>query len=465
MKSFVLIAAFVCSGTIFAQIDRDSLRTSLEDATFEDNFRLGNGLMLDLFYSEALMVWDHMLTGKPTNAHLNYRAGLCLVSMNREAEALTYFEKAQYGVSSKFDPYSADETHAPPAVYFFLALSNHIHGNIDTAFYQYEYFLSNIDRKDEMYKDGELGIAQLRTAKRLMANPKELKITDLGHNINTSAPEYSPVVTIDGSALFFTAKRLRKDSTNKNSISVENGQYYEDIYVSYRDDMGNWSEADYIHFSGPEEHNASVSTSPDGQRVFVYEQHNGGDLYYSKLIDTVYSHPEHISIAGLNTEFWEPHLTINAFEDEIYFVSDRPGGYGGRDIYRIKKLPDGSWSEPYNLPPPINSAYEEDAPFIGADDRTLYFSSNGPNSMGGFDIFMAHKDEDGFWSAPINMGYPLNSVDDDVFYTTTADGLIGFYSSDKLEGKGDKDIYMVETEESRIRNIAILKGLIYMKDS
>ncbi len=465
LKKFILIATLLCSGVTFAQPNKDSLQSLLKGATFEEKFRLGDGLMLDLFYSEALMIWDNMLADKPTNAHLNYRAGLCLVSMNRESDALTYFEKAQYGVSAKFDPYSSEETHAPPEVYFFLAHSNHVHGNIDTAYYQYKYFLSNIDKKHDMYKAGELGIAQLKVARMLMAKPKQFRITDLGDNINTSAPEYSPVVTIDGSALFFTTKRLRKDSTNKNFIHKDNGQYFEDIYVSYRDSEGNWSEPNYLHFSGAEENNASVSTSPDGQKVFVYEGYNGGDIYFSKLKDTTYSHPEPLSTPGLNTEYWEPHLTINAFEDEIYFVSDRPGGYGGRDIYRIVKLPDGNWSQPYNLPPPINSEYEEDAPFIGADNRTLYFSSNGPNSMGGFDIFMAHKDEDGIWSAPINMGYPLNSVDDDVFYTTTADGLIGFYSSDKLEGKGDKDIYMVETEESLIRNIAILKGLIYLKDS
>src|SRR5690606_15386494 len=125
-------------------------------------------------------------------------------------------------------------------------------------------------------------------------------------------------------------------------------------------------------------------------------------------------------------------------------------------IYRLKILPDGSWSKAYNLGSPINTEFDEDAPFLGADSKTMYFSSNGPKSMGGFDIFVSQMEEAEQWSDPENMGYPLNSFDDDIFYTTTADGLTGFYSSDKLDGQGDKDIYLVESENSYVKNVAIL---------
>lgn len=198
--------------------------------------------------------------------------------------------------------------------------------------------------------------------------------------------------------------------------------------------------------------------------AFVYSSINGGDIYYSEVQDTTFGNLVPFPAEEMNTDAWETHATISPDGDYIYFVSDREGGFGGRDIYRLKKLPDGSWSKAFNLGPTINSIYDEDAPFLGADNKTMYFSSNGPKSMGGFDIFVSQMDEQEQWSEPKNMGYPLNSYDDDIFYTTTADGLTGFYASDKLDGQGDKDIYIVETESSFIKNVAIFTGFILTAD-
>jgi WD40-like Beta Propeller Repeat len=465
IKKLVFIFSLLLGPNLHCQpLDRETLRAELEKVSFIEQFEVANELMYDKVYSEALFVWEFILKDNPTNANILYKIGMCHVLLNDESAALPYFEKAQYAVVKNYSPYSPMEKNAPTELYYYLAKSSHAHGKIDTAYYQYGLFMDNVKKKHEKYDLGVLGLAQCKVAKELMANPKAYIIRNIGTNINTAFPEYSPVITIDGSALFFTSKRLRADSTNAKYKNIANGKHYEDIYVSYRDINGKWSQPVYLGFCDARKNNAIISTSPDGQMAFVYSSIHGGDIYYSTIRDTTFGTLVPFPAEELNTDSWETHATISPDGNYLYFVSDREGGLGGRDIWRLKILPDGSWSKAYNLGAPINTEYDEDAPFLGADSRTMYFSSNGPKSMGGFDIFFSQMDESETWSNPENMGYPLNSYDDDIFYTTTADGLTGFYSSDKLDGQGDKDIYIVETENSYIKNVAILTGFILTAD-
>jgi hypothetical protein len=138
-------------------------------------------------------------------------------------------------------------------------------------------------------------------------------------------------------------------------------------------------------------------------------------LYSSTLIGETWNEPQLLG-SDINTANWETHATVAADGSGMYFVSDRPGGLGGRDIYRCVKLPNGEWSRALNIGNQINTPFEEDAPFLSADGKTLYFSSNGHTTMGGFDIFYSRLGDDGLWGLPVNMGYPLNTVDDDVFF-------------------------------------------------
>lgn len=443
---------------------REELREALKSATFVEKFELANDFMYDKIYSEALFIWEIILEEDPTNANVLYKAGMCLVYLNREIEALPYFEKAQYSITKNYNPISPLERNAPTEIFYYLAKSNHSKGNIDTAFYQYDMFLQNAKKKHMNYDLAILGITQCEVARKMMANPENYVITNLGPIVNSNNPEYAPVVTIDGTALFFTSKRMRADSSNLRFINMANGQHYEDIYVSYRAADGSWEQPLYLDFCKPNSNEASVSVYPDGQTIFVYQDLAGGDIYFSELRDTVFVNIIPFPAEELNTDAWETHATISPDGNYLYFASDRPGGMGGLDIYRLKKLPNGEWSKAMNLGPPVNTPYDEDSPFLGADNKTMYFSSNGPASMGGYDIFVTQMDESELWSEPINMGYPLNSYDDDIFYTTTADGLTGFYASDQLNGQGDKDIYMVETDKSLIKNVAVLSGFIFTSD-
>lgn len=464
VKTALLFVSLFSVGSLLAQPEKEELREKLKDASFSQKFDVGLNLVYDKVYIDALYVWEILLEEDPKNANLLYKAGMCYIYLNRESEALPFFEKAQYSVNKNYNPTSYLERNAPPEVLYYLAKSNHVNGRIDSAEYQYSYFVNNTHRKHEKYSLGILGQQQCRNAKRLIASPRPYVIKNIGSIVNTENPEYSPVISIDGTTLFYTSKRLRADSSNFEQISYENGKHFEDIYVSYRDRDGNWTEPQYLGFCRPRRNDASISTSADGQTVFVYQDINGGDIYYSQIVDTTFKSIQEFPAEELNTEYWESHATISVDQNYLYFVSDRPGGYGGRDIYRLKKLPNGEWSKAYNLGPTINTEFDEESPFLGVDNKTMYFSSNGPKSMGGFDVFVTQVDDEDQWSEPLNMGYPLNTVDDDIFYTTTADGRTGYFSSERLDAQGDKDIYTVYGDNDYIQNVAVLTGFILTSD-
>lgn len=468
MSSFFKTATLLLSVTLFqaafAQPEKETMRSKLDGASFAQKYDVGLNLVFDKVYIDALYVWQILLEEDPKNANLLYQAGMCYIFLNKEPEAIPYFEKAQYSVSKRYNPTNYMERNAPPDVLYYLARSNHMNGNVDTAEYQYTFFVENTHKKHEKMAHAVLGQKQCANAKRLIASPEPFVIENLDDKVNTIDPEYSPVISIDGTTLFFTSKRLRADSTNFGQKSIENGSYYEDIYVCYKDRNGNWTEPTYLGFCRPRRNDASISTSADGQTVFVYQDINGGDIYYSQIMDTTFKQIQEFPAQELNTEHWESHATISVDQNYLYFISDRPGGFGGRDIYRLKKLPNGEWSKAFNLGPSINSEFNEESPFIGVDNKTLYYSSNGPRSMGGFDVFVTQRDDEDQWSEPLNMGYPLNTVDDDIFYTTTADGKTGYYSSEQGKSFGDKDIYTVYGDNDYIQNVAILTGFIMTAD-
>jgi len=208
-----------------------------------------------------------------------------------------------------------------------------------------------------------------------------------------------------------------------------------------------------------DDHDATISVSPDGNTLFIYQDSLGdGQVKYSMLIGETWSAPVKLG-SDINSEYWETHCTISSNGNELYFVSDRLNGQGKRDIYRCYKNADGTWGKSQNMGAIINTAYDEDAPFLSPDGKFLYFASKGHATMGGFDLFVSEKDKDGNWGAPENMGYPLNTVDDDIFYQPMADGKRAYYSSRRDGGQGDLDIYEVEMPTVKGEQLASLKGV------
>ena len=470
----LLIALFSFSSISVAQeFDPVKLEKSLSKASFKDKYETASRLMSENLYVYAAKIWVDIIDNSNGNANVNYKAGLCYLNIgNERLKALPYLKEAEKGISKNYDPYSFLEKNAPIETYYYLAKAYHVNENIVKAAETYDVYKAKAHKKHVLQSDADLGIAQVIVAKKMINSPKNFKIENIGSTINTEFDEYSPVVTLDESAIFFTTRRLRTDSSNAGILSVQDGKYYEDVYVSYKNlKTGEWMEPEILKNISrasrkqADKNEATISVSGDGQQLFIYRGGvNNGDIFVSQREGDGYGVPESVGkgeqLTDINTDNWETHATISADGRTLYFVSDRPGGLGGRDIYRSVKLPTGQWSKALNLGAPINTPYDEDAPFFHPDGKTLYYSSNGKKSMGGFDIFFSINIEGDKWSEPFNIGYPLNSVNDDIFFTTTADGQRGFFSSAKVGGEGEKDIYTIDLKKKEQAQVSILKGYI-----
>ena len=433
---------------------------------FREKFEAANSLMEDNFYEFALEIWMELVNDNPQNSNLNYKTGYCLLqSSSNKKEALKYLNTAKNNIKEKYFPLDHALQTAPIETYYYLGKSFHLNYQPDSAIFYFNKFIQSSGNKHFLREMVYHDIKQCDVAKNQLKNPKGYRLENIGETINSEYPDFSPVITADESMLFFTSRRLRTDSnqvSNRGIYSPQDGKYFEDVYVSYKNFKTNqWGPPELADFNRPNSNQATVSVSPDGQFLYFYKDDNegNGDIYVSERDDDNYYSPKKLS--AVNSSAWETHVTSSIDGNKMFFVSDREGGYGGRDIYRLVKLPNGEWSEPFNVGPPINTPFDEDSPFLHPDGKTLYFSSNGENSMGGFDIFHTQLNDEGKWTAPVNMGYPLNTVEDDLYFTTNADGKNGFYASSNEGGYGEKDIYKVFLGDGKeSAPLAILKGYI-----
>ncbi len=442
-----------------------------DNTSFNWKFEEGNKLMEEKFFNQAADIWTGLLATDPENANLNYKLGYSYFhSYNQKSKALPFLEKAAAlrtkGLggfnTTGYDPFDARERNAPVEVDYYLGRAYHLNNQFDKADEAYQKFIDETDAKHELHAQAVRGKEQTANARLLTASPLDYAISNVGPVINWAGPDFSPVLSVDGNALFYTSRRIRPDSSNSAVIDPISGQPYENVYVSYKDREGNWQKPEVLNINPPVGHLATINVAADGQTLFVYRDDGGnGNIYESKLVGEVWSEPVLMG-SDINTKSWETHGALSADGNTFYFVSDRKdGSIGGRDIYRVVRLPNGEWSKSQNLSPVINTPYDEDGPFIHPNGRTLYFSSMGHNSMGGFDIFMTEMNDDGTWTSPKNLGSPLNSTDDDAFFVTTADGRRGYFSSDKIGGYGEKDIYFVDLpSDMEAEGLTVLKGYI-----
>ncbi len=449
-----------------------SLRASAqgENTTYQWKFEEASKLMEEKFFNQAAEIWTELVNAQPENSNLNWKLGYAYMhSYNQKHKALPYLQKASekrvnsYGGfnGAGYDPFDPGEKNAPVEVDYWLGKAYHLDGQFDKADEYYNKFIAEADPKHELITAAKRGKEQTANARLLLKDPKNYQVNNAGPVINGDHPDFGPVISVDGNAMFYTSRRIRPDSSNVGVIDEIAGLPFENVYVSYKDRNGNWQKPELLNVNVPAGHMATVNVSADGQTLFLYRSDEGdGNLYETKLVGELWSDPVPLS-PEVNSKAWEPHCAITADGSTLYFVSDRKGGLGGRDIYRVVKLPNGEWSKAQSIGNVINTPYDEDAVFIHPNGRTMYFASTGHNSMGGFDIFYSEMDEAGNWSAPVNMGPPINTVDDDAFFVTTADGRRGYFSSDKIGGYGEKDIYFVDLpEEMEADGLTVLKGFI-----
>jgi tetratricopeptide (TPR) repeat protein len=450
-KIFFAIISVAYSCSILAQ-------ETTEKKSYKDYFTEGSYLMLEDNYSLALQNLKKAYEFDSTNANINFLMGECyLHSATEKSKAEYYLSKAIRKVRKNYRPADYSEKAAPPHAYLYYAQALHINYKFDEAIQYYDKFLEYIGKSAAKEWQSEINYYKNQSlfAKKMVANPINVKLINMGDSINSPYPDFSPVLTADERMLIFTTRRPFVHCSEK----TPDGQYFEEIVVSYKDDNDRWSKpvplSENVNTCG---HEASINLTPDGQTLIVYKDENGnGDIYFTQWDGKQWSSLQKFG-SDINTEYWETHACLSNDGQTLYFVSDRPGGYGGRDIYRVVKLPNGQWSKALNLGPTINTPYDEDGVFIHPDGKTLFFASKGHQSMGGFDIFFSILDDEGKFSEPFNIGYPINTPDDDVFYVTSPDGKRAYYSSFKDGGYGDKDIYMITIPESQEKNVVLYKG-------
>jgi len=275
---------------------------------------------------------------------------------------------------------------------------------------------------------------------------------NLGDSINSKFPEYFPSLTIDGSQLVFTRQL---------------DFYNEDFFGANRINDGGWSTSTPLPGDINTERNEGAQNISQDGKVLVFtscdapDGHGGCDLYYSLLTKKGWSRPMNMGEV-INSEFWESQPSIAPDKRALYFAARAPGGLGGSDIYVSYIMPDGKWGPAMNMGPEINTAGDETSPFIHADNQTLYFASGGLLGYGKMDLFLVRKDSSGHWGKPENLGYPINTVDDEATLFVTSDGTTAFYASDRSDSKGALDLYSFTLRED-IRPIRTLwvKGRVY----
>ncbi|MGB0932903.1 MAG: hypothetical protein ACPGU5_01385 [Lishizhenia sp.] len=467
MKSILLLILICVSSTLTAQTTITEIKTAIEENSEKELVRKNFELLNSGDFYFARIVSEKLLSYQSDNPNYNYRHGFALLySSDDFSKALPFLEIGASSISKNYNAFSTREKDSPIDALYHYGNCLHLNLQLNDAKSNLNRFLEEAESNNTLVPFAQTKLKQIKNAEYNIKNTKNYKLENLSNQINTEAADYSAMVSLDGSALYFTSRRLREDSSNYSSElrQEKTFEYLEDIYVSYIDAEGTWSKPSILDFCEVNSNEATAAISSSERKIFVYKDTEGnGDIFHSDFTDGGFKKIEHFDNTGINSLSWEPHLTVTTDGLEMYFSSDRPGGFGGRDIYRIIKLPNGEWSLPSNLGPTINTSADEDSPFIAVDNKTLYFASNGDKSMGGFDIFISVKNDNN-WSSPINLGYPLNSTGDDLYYTTTMDGRTGYLTSFRKDGIGEKDIYEIKNDYLGIKDVTVLKGNISALD-
>ncbi|MBI9060373.1 MAG: PD40 domain-containing protein [Marinilabiliaceae bacterium] len=427
------------------------------DRQMNREFSQAVGLAEDKAYDEAIDLFKHMLKTDPEDVDVLYNLGHCyLNTSNGPDTAIVYFEKA-YGLL-------AEEEHITNFgvdIQLSIGKSHQLMLQPKQAIPIYERLIEQLPPEDEdLILETRREIEICENAIELMNSPVVLKVHNLGENINTKYDDHSPLISADETLLLYTSRR-----SSSYSEKMPDGQYAERIYSSSIKNK-DWTKSKSLKelFRKPG-HEAGVCLSADGQELYIYRNDIDGPNIYVSLYDgSTWAEPVKLP-NPINTKFAETHASVSPDKSVLYFTSDRPGGFGGLDIYRSRLLPNGEWGKPQNLGSDINTQYDEETPIIHPDGRTLYFSSEGHNSMGQYDIFYSHSLADSTWSVPQNMGYPINTPDDDFFFVPTTTQNLAYYASSKYEDNmGGSDIYLIEYEEPEINRLAVFKGTVNSTD-
>lgn len=445
---YLLPLFMLLPGLLVAQKNKDKNLATAEEEAVSPSGDEGRAdrLFFNENYKDALLEYLLILDERPEDTKINYNTGLCYLNSDFEKiKAIPYFEKVVF-----YDEEAA-------TVYYLMGKSYQSDMQFDRAIDMFNKYMEFYSIGAEFsVEEAEIEIEYCENAYELMKFPVGCTYENLGPEINSEYPDYFPFVTVDESFVVYTSKR------DDGSEKLPDGTYASNIYYTKVVD-GEYAAATHLPGADndPGESEVVIGMSLDGTGMLLMKgmESVSGDIYEA---DFSSDHLENVNALSeqVNSRWREIAATYGTDRSTIYFVSDRPGGYGGTDIWVIKKLPTLKWGVPFNAGPHINTDRDEDFPNLSPDGEFLYFSSKGHFSMGGYDIFKAKWNSDSnMFVNPRNLGYPVNSVDDDMNYRVSNSGRYGYISALREDGYGDYDIYRLTISEIDAE-ISVLRGVI-----
>lgn len=404
---------------------------SLSSQTVEERMELfedGNFFYDSEDYKEALYYFKKLYDHNPENGNICFYIGRCYLNIpGQETKAVPYLEKAVDKISYAYKETSFQEVRAPLHAMFYLGNAYRINNQLKEALEIYDRFISS------PYFEGNYNLAIVeneigacKRAKVIQDKPVAIERSNLGEIINDANDNFNPVISGNDSMLIYV-------------VSLK---FYDAIMMSTLTDTG-WSyPVNITPQVGSDGDCYPTGVSYDGKELYmVRKEKKNSDIYVSYYQGDKWTVKELLD-KNINTKGMETHASPSADGKNLYFASDKKG-YGGLDIFVSERQPDGQWGKPENLGKNVNTSFDENNPFVSSDGQVLFFASKGHNNMGGYDIFYS-KFKDGEWSLPVNIGFPINTTNDDVFYTPLDKGLVSYQALILEEGFGQKDIYKVK---------------------
>ena len=391
----------------------------------------GKSLFLKEHYRKALPIFEEIVKEEPENAEALYYAGICHVKNYENQEGLGYIQKAK-SIDADVDKKYQD---------YWMGVAHHYNYNFDSAKFYYNRYKYSLSEKDQRIEEVNKLISETEYAKQHL-NAKNRYWVEFIEGINTSHAEHSPVISSDGKVLYYTS---RNNKVTGEEVAEFDGDFYEDIYAVKVKEDGSLGERHSLGADlNTKHHDASCQIFDNDTKLLIYRWKDGGNLYISEKNELTnhWKEPKLILPMGaVNTKSYESHGFITDNGNTLYFSSNYKNSNRDLDILVSKKV-DGKWQEPKKLSTNINSSYDEDAPFIMPDGKTMYFSSRGHESMGGYDIFKSEWDEEiNDWGVAVHMGLPVNTPEEDSYLVWEENGWQGYFTSERKGGAGEKDIY------------------------
>jgi hypothetical protein len=395
----------------------------------QDTFLEAEYLFMNEDYSEAINYYLQIYSERSDNANLAFCIGVCYINMPGKKDlAVKYLEEAAKNMSAKHKEGTLNQVSAPYDALYELARAYRINYNFEKAkeaYLKYKKTLLADDTENIGFIDHEIEVCDM--ARTLIDKPVTFTMENMGELFNDNNSNFNPVISADGKTFVFMSSLKFYDAIMFTRLQNNKWEGPVNIYPDLKID------GDVV----------ISSLSKDGRQLFVSKDDNfNSDIYVASFNGTVWSPAVKLN-KTINTKYWESHAFISGDDNQLIFASDRPGGFGGLDLYISRKV-NGEWGPAVNMGPEINTVFNEDRPFLANNDKTLFFSSQGHENMGGYDLFRSEKLSSGSWKKPENMGYPLNTPDDNTYFMPSGDGKSGYLFLDKeTDGFGREDLYRI----------------------